>query len=120
MELAQAGVPLSFEVTFDQPNLHVAMSVYDTTGSSPVQVQAPAAMALVYGNTYVGKFTGDNGKSYVIVKAVYTSNLFTDFDPNYSQGSESILAQFLGAPPPSGVVGYVDNQPPVVGVVECA
>lgn len=119
MELAPAGVPLSFEVTYDSPDLNVAMSVYDDTGPDPVLLLSPFAMARVAGNTYRGKFTAENGKSYIIIKGVYTNNTFAHLDPNYSQGSESIVAQILSQFQPDQVVGYVDVESAVVGVVDC-
>lgn len=119
MELAPAGVRLSFEVTFDSPSLPVAMTVYDDSGSVPVLVQGPTAMAWVAGNTYRGKFTPLDGKSYIIIKAVYTNGGFTTMSPDYAQGSESIIAQLLGTPPPAGVVGYVESNDAVTGVVVC-
>lgn len=122
MELAPAGVSLSFEVTFDSPTLDVAMSVWDNSGSSPVLVQGPDAMGLVSGNTYQGKFLGDTGKSYIIIKAVYTDDSFDTLDDNYSAGSESIVVVTLASAPPAAignVVGYVIETETVVGVVDC-
>jgi len=108
MELAQAGIPLSFEITFDANDLPVAMTVYDDTGSAPVLLLSPFAMVLVYGNTYRGKFTAEAGKNYIIVKSVYTDFNYTDLSPDYIQGSESIVAMNLIAPVQS-----------IVGVVNC-
>ena|SRR5665213_1062063 len=121
MNLAPGGIELSFEVTFDIDSLNVGMSVYDTTGDVPNLVQGPLAMVLVAGATYVGKFTGLNGRSYVILKAVYTDGTFTTLSPNYSQGSESIVVQDVGGGSSSGgtIVGYVLNNNPVVGFVTC-
>ncbi len=110
MELVPAGVPLSFEVTFDSAGLHVAMSVYDDSGSSPVLLLSPFAMTLVSGYTYRAKFTPAANKSYIIIKAVYTNGLFTTYNPDYSQGSESIYAENLavGGSQPCSVVGSID------------
>lgn len=119
MELAPAGVPLSFEVTFDQPGLHVAMSVYDDSGVSPVLLLSPFAMTLVHGNTYRGKFTGEHGKNYIVIKAVYTDGTFMTLSPDYSQGSESVVARDLNPITPQPVVGVIENLGAVVGVVEC-
>jgi hypothetical protein len=125
MELVPANVALSFEVTFDSPILDVAMSVYNTTGGSPQLVQGPTAMSLLVGNTYFGKFNPDVNKSYVIVKAVYTDETFTTMSPNYSQGSESIYAQDVGGGGGGGgggspeIVGYIDSNNEIVGIVEC-
>lgn len=129
MELAPAGVSLSFEVTFDRADLHVGMKVYDDSGSSPVLVDGPIAMALVSGYTYRAKFTPPFARSYIIIKSVYTSSGMTVLDGDYSQGSESIKAEFLNGA--SGcdvvgvieanndVIGLVDNNNTVVGLVEC-
>jgi hypothetical protein len=106
MELVPAGVPLSFEVTFDANDLPVAMSVYDDSGVAPVLLLSPFAMALVAGNTYRGKFTAENGKAYIVIKAVYTDGTFATLDPNYAQGSESMVAQYL-TPAAQSIVGLV-------------
>ena len=116
MNLAPAGVNLSFEVTFDSDSLNVAMSVYDTTSGSPILVQGPLAMASVYASTYFGRFTGLSGRTYVLVKAVYTDNTFTTLSPDYAQGSESIAVVDIGGGSGStnscAVVGVVyDNNP---------
>ncbi len=123
MNLAPAGVELSFEVTFDSPSLNVGMSVYDTTDVDPVLASGPAAMTSLYGNTYFGKFTPADGHSYVIVKAVYTSDTFDTLDTDYAAGSESIYAQVIGgggasSSAPQSVIGIVQNDP-IIGVVEC-
>lgn len=91
------NVECTFEVTFDSPSLSVAMSVYDTSGISPVLVSGPAAMTSVVGNTYIGKFTPVNPKEYLIFKAVYTDGTLTTLSPDYSQSSESIIAQTTGS-----------------------
>jgi hypothetical protein len=123
MELAPADVPLPFEVTFDANNLFVAMSVYETTNSMPTLVQGPQAMNVVIGNTYIDKFTGSAGRSYLIFKAVYTDGTFTVLDDNYSQGSETIVCQDIGGGGSGGgdvsIIGLVDEQNPVVGIVNC-
>lgn len=98
------------------------MSVYDNSGVSPVLVQGPSAMTNVVGNTYSGKFTADANKSYVIFKAVYTSSGFTTLSPDYSQGSESIYSEDLSSGSSGGgceIIGLVDNNDQVIGVVEC-
>lgn len=111
MELAPSGVPLSFEVTFDSPSLDVGMKVFDDTGSVPVPVTGGVvAMLHVYGNTYRAKFTGEEDKSYIIIKSVYTDNTFTDLDTDYAAGSESIVVQDLTPSSSScdcSVVGFV-------------
>lgn len=119
MELAPARVSLSFEVTFDSPSLDVGMSVYDDSGEEPELVSGPSAMALVVGNTYRGKFTAADGKSYIIIKAVYTDDTFEELNSDYAAGSESIVTQVIGGDPPTeNVVGYVDASE-VVGLVNC-
>ena len=122
MELAPQGVACSFEVTFDSPSLFVGMSVFDmSTPSAPVLVQGPTAMINVVGNTYSGSFTPPAARPYVIFKAVYTTSELVDLSPNYSQGSESIIAQFIAQPTSNStgcsVVGYVQTQNRNVGSV---
>lgn len=123
MELAPEGVSCSFEVTYDSPTLHVAMSVYDDSGSSPVLVQGPSAMLNVVGNTYRAKFMPPASRPYIIFKAVYTDNTFETLSSDYSQGSESIVAQVFSQPSTNSsgcsIVGLVDTINPVIGVVQC-
>lgn len=123
MEIAPAGVPLTFEVTFSSTGLPVAMSVYDTTGEAPVKVAGPTAMGSVVGNTYYGQFTAGNNKSYVIFKAVYTDETFATLDTSYSQSSESIVVDDQGGSSGGGsgcqLVGYVLENLVLTGIVEC-
>lgn len=123
MQLVPAGVQLSFDVTFESADLDVGMVVYDTTGVSPIQVMAPTAMHWVYGNTYVGKFIPSAQKNYLVVKSVYTDGTLTDLDPDYSAGSETIVAEELGSfgqiNNGCSIVGIVDTDPEIVGIVEC-
>lgn len=123
MELVPGGVDLTFEVTFDSNSLNVGMSVYDTTGPSPILEQGPSAMTNVVGATYIGKFNPTTGHSYLIFKAVYTDNTFETLSPNYLAGSESIYAdEFSGGGGSSGggaVVGFVIPDETVIGIVQC-
>lgn len=90
MNLVPSGISLPFEVTFDGPSLPVAISVYDTTANPAVLVAGPAAMTNEVGNTYVGFFTAQPGRSYLVFKAVYLDGTFAALDPDYSQSSETI------------------------------
>lgn len=92
MEFAPSGQKLSFEVTFDAPNLFVGMTVFDTTGASPVLVAGPTAMSNTIGNTYLGYFSAEPGKSYLIYKAVYTDGSYSALNTSYAQGTETISA----------------------------
>lgn len=92
MEFTQSGVPLSFEVTFDNPSLFVGLAVFDDSGVSPIQVGLVIPMLNFSGLSYRGKFTPTAGKSYVFNKSVYTDGTYTTIDPSYPQGSESIRA----------------------------
>jgi hypothetical protein len=122
MNLAPANTQLTFEVSFDQPSLNVAMLVYDTTGVSPVLVQGPAAMTnLALTNTYQGKFTPDPSKTYVLVKSVYTDNTFTTLSPNYESGSESIVSESFfqsSSDECNTLIGFICN-PTLIGLVVC-
>lgn len=93
MQFTQAGVPLSFEITFDSPDLFVGMTVFDDSGLTPSQVGSVIAMDQVKGNSYRAKFTPSAAKSYVIHKGVYTDGTFTTLDSNYSESSEAIRAE---------------------------
>ncbi len=123
MELVPAGVELSFEVTMPSDDLAVGMVVYDDTGDDPVLVDGPIEMELVYGNTYRAKFEPEGSKSYIIVKSVYTDGTLTTLDSNYLAGSESIYAQNFNSSGGGGsscaVVGIVEADEPIVGVVVC-
>ena len=122
MELAPSGTSLSFEVTYDSPSLHVGMSVYDDDGLSPVLIYGPVTMSNVVGNTYRAKFSAQDGKSYIIFKAVYQDALLTTLDSNYSQGSESIKAESLGGGASGGaceLIGLVENNNELIGLIEC-
>lgn len=123
MELAPSGVPLTFEVTFDRDDLFVGMSVYDNSGVNPVLVSGPAIMSSVVGNTYQGKFTAPLPRPYIIFKAVYTDEELTTLSEDYSQGSESIIAQSLPQPTSNSagcsVVGIISNENDVIGQVRC-
>lgn len=124
MQIAPANTQITFEVTFDDPSLPVAMSVYDTSGSSPSLVAGPTAMTNVSGtNSYIGKFTPGLGIEYMILKAVYTDGTFETFSPNYSQGSESIISLDQGGggggESCGAVIGIVNIQNSLIGLVNC-
>lgn len=91
MQFVDAAVPYPFEVTYDSPSLFVAMQVYNVTSGTPVFVNQ-VVMNHVYGNTYFGQFTPEAGQQYVINKAVFTDDTYTDLDIDYSQGSDSLRA----------------------------
>lgn len=90
MNFVPSGIILPYEATFDLPGLFAAMTVYDLTVNPAVIVAGPAAMENTTGATYVGKFTAQPGKAYLIYKAIYTDGTFVTLDPNYSQSSETI------------------------------
>ncbi len=123
MEFVPSSNTVSCEVTFDSPDLDVGMSVYDDSGPSPVLLSGPTAMILVANYTYRGKFVAGLNKNYIVIKAVYTDETFTTLDPNYSQGSESIVARNItpSGPVATGcsVIGIVDNNLQIVGRVIC-
>lgn len=119
MELVPAGTPLSFEVTYDAADLDVGMSVYDDSGVAPVLVGSVLAMEHVALNTYRAKFTPVAGKNYIAIKAVYTDETLTTVDSNYSQGSESFYAAEILGQNNCSIVGLVDDDSPIVGVVDC-
>jgi hypothetical protein len=116
MEVVPSNVPLSFEVTYDAPNLFVAMNVWDVTSGSPVLTGLPIPMANVAStNTYTGQFTPVDQHCYLVVKTVYTSNQYNTPDPDYAAGSETIFATTLGgggggnSASVTSVLGYVNN-----------
>jgi hypothetical protein len=123
MELAPAGVPISFEVTYDSPSLYVGMTVYDDTGVTPVFIETVSMLSVGGSNTYRAKFTPDANSSYIILKSVYTDVGLTIPNLNYGTGSESIYAQNSSSDGGGGssgdVVGYVDNNDELIGIVTC-
>lgn len=91
------GVSLPFEYTsYDgQSGKFIGMTVFDTTSGTPVQVNlTPIAMAHMFQGTYVGYFTPDPNKNYIVHKMVYTDITYTVLNTNYSPGSESFSTQF--------------------------
>lgn len=94
------AVECAFEVTFDQPGLFAAMSVYDVSNLIPALVQGPSAMDNVIANTYMGKFTPTVGKLYLVLKAVYTDGTYSAINTDFPQGSETVYAGVVGTPAP--------------------
>lgn len=109
--LLPAGVPLSFAASFDSPSLHVALSIYDNSGVSPVLVYGPVAMTLLTGNTYTGKFTALSGKTYVVFMAVYTDNSFTVLNNSYPEQVSTMETQYL-SPIGQNITGIVGCSSP--------
>ena len=67
--------------TYDQDqNLIVAARVYEVTTGTPVLV-ATVPMPYLYGGTYVGQFTAQSAKSYLVIAAVFLDMAFTTPDP---------------------------------------
>lgn len=108
MNLAPAGVAIPIEVTYYESDLFVGMVVMDVSSGTPVQVGGVIPMTIAKDTTYFARFTPVNGKSYVIIKSVYTSGAYTSLDTDYASGSESIYAMNFAAAPDA-----------LVGVVEC-
>jgi hypothetical protein len=121
MELVPAGVPLSFEITYDAPDLYVGMDVYDMSGDSPVKVGSTIPMDNVAQNTYSGKFTADHGKDYVAIKSVYTDAELTTLDESgdYASGSESFRAEYSSQSCGCDVIGFVFDNNPIIGLINC-
>jgi len=135
MQFTQAGIPLSFEVTYDAPDLFVAMEVWDVSGVSPALVDT-LPMANLSGNTYYAKFTPVAGKTYVVNKAAYTDDTYSTRDGVHAEGSESFTARDIAAlvldvlmsdhiemgsvgeaiQKASG--GYISQGNPIIGIVE--
>jgi len=134
MEQVPAGEVLTFEVTYQSPSLNVGLTIFNTTTGTPILVEGPIAMQNVSGtNTYVANFTGEDGETYLAVKAVYTDDTLTTVDQDFGQGSESFIAVNSGGGGAGGsgcelvgqiinnnpIVGYIESQNPVVGYIEC-
>jgi hypothetical protein len=120
MEPLPANSTLTFEVTFGQPGLPVAMTIYDTLTGTPVLVDGPLAMTNVPGTgTYIGNFTAEPETTYLVIKSVYTDGTFETLDTDYTAGSETFTTVSGNSSVGSGclVVGYVEPSDTVVGVV---
>lgn len=116
------GIALPYEVNFGvQGLLYVAMTVFDESGPSPVLVQGPSPMLNTAGGMYRAKFTATAGKSYSILKTVYTDGTYTVRDDDYAEGSETIYgkadpaAAQLAITDLTGVVSDIDE---LTGTVE--
>lgn len=89
-KIVESGLSLAFEVTYGEPDLFVAMKIFETTNGIFQQIGAAQAMQNVIGGTYAGNLTTQSGKSYLIHKAVYTDGTFAVLDENYPQGSDTV------------------------------
>lgn len=119
MQMVSAGVPLSFEATFDADDLFVGMEVYDVTGDTPEKVGSTLEMSLVAISTYAANFTPENGKNYVLIKSVYTNDTLTVVDSNYQSQSESIRAVYMNQSIECDAVGFVFDNNTIIGFVTC-
>lgn len=117
--LFPANVPSSFVTSGNSPSLFVGMSVYDNSGANPVLVSGPTRMTNFAGNAYQSKYTPAVG-NFIILMAVYTDSSLTTFMPGFEQDVETITAVDFGFNVPvNSVIGYVDPQDDVDGVVNC-
>jgi hypothetical protein len=112
--VAEAGVPLPFEVTYDSDELFVAMQVYDVTSGTAVLVDT-IGMENFSGYSYFGSFTPDENKSYAVNKGVYTDDTYTTRDFGYSQGSDSFRTGSGGgggggSTSPANLIAYVEPE----------
>jgi hypothetical protein len=102
-----AGIAVPFSAFFQGANpAFVAMSVWDVTGS-PVLFQAPALMTELQANLFSGKFTGLNGKAYVVLMGVYTDGTFATLNSSFTPVTASVTAQYF-TPPVQSVIGLVE------------
>lgn len=133
MTSVPAGVPAVFEVSYPgETGLDVGIRVFDvTTPASPVQVLLEA-MEHVFFGTYVGRFTPDPGKRYLVQKGVYTDDTLTFPHTDYGTASETIYGdpssltelegkvdQLLAQGAGQMLVGIIET-PELQGFVECA
>jgi hypothetical protein len=88
--------PFSFRyIAFDQAsNLFVLGRIYDVTSGVPVLITT-TPLSFDADGVYSGNFSGDEGKSYLIVAGVYTDANFTVVDPDRAPASDSF---FCGSP----------------------
>lgn len=117
--LLPANVPSSFVTSGNSPSLFVGMSVYDNSGSNPALVSGPTRMTNFAGNAYEAKYTPAVG-NFLVLMAIYTDSSLTTLMPGYEQDVTTITAIDMAFNVPvNSVVGYVDPQEDVEGVVNC-
>lgn len=90
MIIAPSGIALPFEVTYDRTDLIIGMKVWEL-GLVPTIVYQ-AIMDHIAVGTYVGYFTADPGKSYLVSKASYEAVDLLVLDEDRSPSSESFLS----------------------------
>lgn len=88
MQIVPKNVQLAFEVTFDRDDLLVGMAVYELNPT--LQLLSLEPMSLVHDGTYVGYFTPQAGKSYVIRKSCFLDPSFSVADNSRGIASESL------------------------------
>lgn len=90
MIVAPSGLSLPFEVTYDREDLIIGMKVWELD-LVPVIVDQQIMVHLA-GGTYIGFFTADPGKSYVVSKASYLASDLLVLDSDRSPASESFVS----------------------------
>lgn len=89
-----SGKPIDFEYSSADgaTSLFLAMKVYDLSSGTATLIST-VGMTNVFAGTYWATITftpAQAGKSFLIIKNVYTSVAYTTLDTNYSPGSEIV------------------------------
>lgn len=91
MDLVDADSAFCFNyVDFGQDDsLFVRAEIYDVTSGTAVFLQYVVMDAVGVG-LYSGNFTGDSGKTYLIISLIYTDGTYTTPDPDRAPNSHCI------------------------------
>jgi hypothetical protein len=126
-DVLPAGLPASVTETFPDAVPFVGVTVWNDSGSTPVQITDLPGMvngvlpAYNYsGNSWRVQVTGGTGVYYLLVFAAYTDDTYETINENEPQGDKS----FIFTPPTSGgagqngVTGYVSPLVELTGFVQ--
>jgi hypothetical protein len=110
--LLPAGVKAPFSTSSNSTGLFVGLTVYDTSGASPVLVSGPTLMSNYFGFCYQGSFIPTSGKQYLVVAAVYTDDTLSTINAGYQQQSWEVTAFTfpVNFGPVQSVVGIISCQ----------
>lgn len=122
-----SNLPASVEVSYSDSGLNIGVTIWDDSGSVPVQVTGLAGMVNGVlpllnwsGVSYRFKHLGNAGTWYLYNIAAYVASNYLVVDTSQPQGSDSLyfdppLATSGGAP--NGITGLVESVVELTGIV---
>lgn len=113
--IAQSGQILPIEITYIDPGLFVQAEINDVTTGTRVFVQ-DLHLAEYPPGSYVGYFSPIAGKSYYVIKRVFTDGTYTTVDPNYAPSTLAVQCVNVSG----GGGGSSGPQPSIRGIVGCS